>query len=130
MFLLVVCFCFLSQGAVANLCSNSFVSLVCCFLCQRELLMQSYCLFLELHWNRLLFVTVLRIKKSKKIQKMLRLLCCFLMMLRNFHYFKICSSEQRKCLKIIRQYRLFWFGRFCLLFCILSFTSFNWFLFM
>ena len=34
MFLLAVCF--LSQGAVANLCSNSFVSLFWCFVVPRR----------------------------------------------------------------------------------------------
>ena len=36
MFLLAVCFCFLSQGAIANLFSNSFVSLFCCFVVPRR----------------------------------------------------------------------------------------------
>ena len=46
-------------------------------LCQGELLMQSCGLFSGLHWNRLLFVTVLGIKKSKKIQMMLRFFVLF-----------------------------------------------------
>ena len=41
-----------------------------------------------------------------------------------FSLFKFFSSEKHKFLETIRQYGLFWFDRFCILFCILSFTSF------
>ena len=86
--------------------------------------MQSCCLFSGLYWNRLLFVTVLGIKKSLKIQKMLRFFVLLPDDVTQISLFQKKLSEQRKCLEKICQYGLFWFDRFCLLFCILSFTSF------
>ena len=86
--------------------------------------MQSCCLFSELHGNRLLFVTVLGINKSRKNKKMLRFFVLFPYDVMQRSLFLTFSSERRKCLEKIRHYGLFWFDRFCLLFCILSFTSF------
>ena len=66
--------------------------------------------------NRMFFVTVLGIKKSKKLQMMLRFFVLFLYDVTNFHYFYVFSSERRKCLEKNRHYGLFWSDRFCLFF--------------
>ena len=116
---------FLVKDVVTKLCSNSFLSLFCCFVVTRKVANAKLLFTFVTARNRLFFVTVLGIRRPSKIQMMLLFFVLFpydVTQLSCFLRFLIYATEvpQKN-----RHYGLFWFDRFCLLFCILSFTSFS-----
>ena len=124
-FLFAVCFLFFeSRMLLLNFVATPLYIYFAVLLCEGKVANGKLLFTFVVVANRLFFVTVLGITRPYKIQMMLRFFVLFPYDVMQFSLFKSFSSEQRKCLEKIRHYGLFWSDRFCLLFCILSFTSF------
>ena len=120
---LLFLFCFRSRNLVTSVTTLLYLYFIA-FVVASKVLVGVDARFEFLHRNRFLQSTISGAIICTKILLIWIFLCVILRCICNFLYFKVFRLEPRKCLEKIPLYGLFCFDRFCLFFCILSFTIF------